>query len=253
MKTTLEKELKIDNTQYGVIAGAHSLTNTVFPIISGLLIDRYGPNAGSFASSSAIFVGALLTALGTSNNSYPLVVVGQVVFGLGNLTIESEWLRSLCSYPVPLLTFLPFLPAAQSKFYVKYCKCSVSGGPGTLAFVNGLDIGLVGIRRSLRFPRQLTGDSSSVRVAPSPPSARSLQYPFTSAPSSTSGRSGLPPSSAALRSLSTPASSSFRGASRSIVAVDHTLVQRLNVEEGVLQRSASADCSSCRPSSGCWR
>lgn len=95
MKTTLEKELRIDNTQYGVIAGAHSLTNTVFPVISGLLIDRYGPNVGSFASSTAIFVGALLTALGTSFYSYPLVVLGQVIFGLGNLTIESECLRSL--------------------------------------------------------------------------------------------------------------------------------------------------------------
>lgn len=54
---------------------------------------------------------------------------------------------------------LPVFLAAQSKTYAKYCKGSISSGPGTLAFINGLDIGLVGVRCDLRFPGQLTDNA----------------------------------------------------------------------------------------------
>jgi len=42
LKSTLRKELKISNAQYGAIASASSLVNTILPIIGGIGMDHWG-------------------------------------------------------------------------------------------------------------------------------------------------------------------------------------------------------------------
>jgi hypothetical protein len=42
LKSTLRKELKITNAQYGAIASASSLVNTILPIIGGIGMDHWG-------------------------------------------------------------------------------------------------------------------------------------------------------------------------------------------------------------------
>ena len=76
LKSTLKKELGINNAQYAVLDTADSLINTILPIISGIAIDYYGPLAGSMYSSIVIVVGAILCGIAASISSYPLLVVG---------------------------------------------------------------------------------------------------------------------------------------------------------------------------------
>ena len=42
LKSTLRSELKISNAQYGAIASASSLVNTILPIIGGIGMDHWG-------------------------------------------------------------------------------------------------------------------------------------------------------------------------------------------------------------------
>lgn len=76
LKSTLKKQLHINNAQYAVLDTADSLINTILPIISGIAIDYYGPLAGSMYSSIVILLGAILCGVAASISSYPLLVVG---------------------------------------------------------------------------------------------------------------------------------------------------------------------------------
>ncbi|KAL8280165.1 hypothetical protein RQP46_007495 [Phenoliferia psychrophenolica] len=78
LKTTLKKELKIDNAQYGVITSSGNLVNTVVPLISGIMIDYYGPEWLSLGSSTLILVGAIISGAGASVKSYAALVSGEV-------------------------------------------------------------------------------------------------------------------------------------------------------------------------------
>jgi len=90
LKSTIRKELKITNAQYGVISSADSLVNTILPIFSGIAIDYYGPEIGALVSSVFIFLGAIIAAVGASKSSFNTLVAGEVILGLGSTTIETS-------------------------------------------------------------------------------------------------------------------------------------------------------------------
>ncbi|GAA5820374.1 hypothetical protein JCM11251_005601 [Rhodosporidiobolus azoricus] len=115
LKVTLKKELGINNAQYANLDTADSLINSILPIISGIAIDYYGPFAGALYSSVAVFIGALLTSIAASRDSYGLFLAGQIIFGFGSTSVETT----------------------QNKLYSFYCL-----GGGILGFVYGLDIGI---------------------------------------------------------------------------------------------------------------
>ncbi|GAA5931703.1 hypothetical protein JCM3775_000018 [Rhodotorula graminis] len=90
LKSTLRKQLKINNARYASLDTADSLINTIFPILSGALIDYYGPIRAALWSSSVILLGAILSGVAASVASYPLLLFGQIVFGFGSTTIETS-------------------------------------------------------------------------------------------------------------------------------------------------------------------
>ncbi|KAH8658312.1 major facilitator superfamily domain-containing protein [Xylariales sp. PMI_506] len=89
LKATLLSELDIDNSQYGAIDSASSLVNTILPIIGGYGLDYYGVEWGSLACSTAIFIGATISAAGTNKDSFGLVLGGRIILGFGSTVIES--------------------------------------------------------------------------------------------------------------------------------------------------------------------
>ncbi|KAI5474601.1 MFS transporter [Pseudohyphozyma bogoriensis] len=93
MKSTLLKELRIDNAQYGVITSSGNLINTVIPLISGLAIDYYGAEYMSLLSSAVILLGAIVSGVGASTKNYGALVSGEVVVGLGSISIETAQLK----------------------------------------------------------------------------------------------------------------------------------------------------------------
>lgn len=89
LKSTIKKEISVNNAQYGVLASADSLINSVLPIVTGILIDYYGPTSGASVASVFILVGQTLTAVGTQVTSFLLMVVDQIILGFGATAIET--------------------------------------------------------------------------------------------------------------------------------------------------------------------
>ncbi|KAJ8654388.1 hypothetical protein O0I10_009956 [Lichtheimia ornata] len=101
MKASIKENLMIDNTRYGVLSSAVSIINTVFPIVGGFFIDVCGTVWGTIVVNLMIFTGSLLTAIAARISSFSLMVVGQVVFGIGSgliVTMQesllSKWFRT---------------------------------------------------------------------------------------------------------------------------------------------------------------
>lgn len=89
------------NTQYGVVSAGVSIINTIFPIAGGIFIDIFGSVWGTLAVNFMIILGSLLTAIACKIESYPLLVVARVVFGIGSgliVTMQesllSKWFRT---------------------------------------------------------------------------------------------------------------------------------------------------------------
>ncbi|KAI7872035.1 major facilitator superfamily domain-containing protein [Spinellus fusiger] len=101
MKTPIKTYLAIDNTRYGVLASAVSIINTIFPIAGGVFIDMFGSVWGTLAVNFMIILGSLLTAIAAKIQSFPLMIVGRIFFGIGSgliVTMQesllSKWFRT---------------------------------------------------------------------------------------------------------------------------------------------------------------
>ncbi|KAF7724031.1 hypothetical protein EC973_001438 [Apophysomyces ossiformis] len=101
MKKQIKTNLVIDNTRYGVISSSVSIINTIFPIVGGVFIDMFGSVWGTLVVNLLVIVGSLLTALAAKYTSFPLMIVGRVVFGIGSgliVTMQesllSKWFRT---------------------------------------------------------------------------------------------------------------------------------------------------------------
>ncbi|KAL2670216.1 hypothetical protein Neosp_014683 [[Neocosmospora] mangrovei] len=89
LKKTLIKELDITNAQYGAISSATSLVNSILPILGGYGLDHYGVEWGSLICSVAIFLGAVVSAAGSNQDSFGLVMGGRIIMGFGSTVIET--------------------------------------------------------------------------------------------------------------------------------------------------------------------
>ncbi|GFZ49838.1 hypothetical protein JCM24511_07241 [Saitozyma sp. JCM 24511] len=112
LKSTLLKELKINNAQYGAVSSASNLINTILPIIGGIGMDYWGATYAAIISSVFITVGAVVGAAAANTNHYQLLIGGLIIMGFGSTIIEST----------------------QSKLYAHW----FSGGQ--LAFIFGVDV-----------------------------------------------------------------------------------------------------------------
>ncbi|CAG8453808.1 4994_t:CDS:2 [Racocetra fulgida] len=100
LKATVKKELGITNTQYEIVQSSVTLVNTILPILGGVFIDKFGTSTGSILATSLIAVGNILVALSTSLVSFPVMVFGRILYGIGSgtivtvqTTILSHWFK----------------------------------------------------------------------------------------------------------------------------------------------------------------
>ncbi|KAK4054172.1 hypothetical protein OIV83_001198 [Microbotryomycetes sp. JL201] len=98
LKATLRRELKITNTQYGVIDSASNIVNSVWPIIGGIALDWYGVNIGLFACTGVIFVGACLSAIACNITNWRLMAGGKILQGFGDAVLDSAQRKLLYHY-----------------------------------------------------------------------------------------------------------------------------------------------------------
>lgn len=89
LKNTLRTELDITNTQFGVIPSSDAVVNSIWPIVAGICLDWFGPNIITLLSTSVIFVGSILVALGVTFGAWRLLVVRNVIMGFGIAVVDS--------------------------------------------------------------------------------------------------------------------------------------------------------------------
>ncbi|EST10225.1 Major facilitator superfamily [Kalmanozyma brasiliensis GHG001] len=141
LKSTIKKQMpEVTNARYGALASAEQLVNGVLPLFSGIMIDYYGPSITSLLSSSAILLGTIVRAIGGHRESFPTILAGQIIFGLGSTTIETSqsklythWCRDGTS-----LT----LDAEDKEQAPKSRRFAALSSAGWLGFVYGLDIAM---------------------------------------------------------------------------------------------------------------
>ena len=86
--------------QFNLLYSVYSFPNIVLPFFGGLLIDKIGSRIGVFMFSFVLIIGQLIFTWGVYKASFPIMIVGRIVFGLGGesltvaqSTIVSQWFK----------------------------------------------------------------------------------------------------------------------------------------------------------------
>ncbi|KAI9027348.1 major facilitator superfamily domain-containing protein [Phycomyces nitens] len=103
LKTSLKHSMNINNTEFSILLSSVTLVNTVLPLLVGNLVDDIsfiGSIRSTTIVSTVIFIGSILVSIASSYNNYPMMITGQVIYGLGDgmiVTMQeailSRWFR----------------------------------------------------------------------------------------------------------------------------------------------------------------
>ena len=88
LQSQIQEELGVNAGQYQILYTVYSIPNTVIVFFGGFLIDRvFGVRFGGFLFALITTAGQVVFALGGSIKSFPLMIVGRAIFGLGGESI----------------------------------------------------------------------------------------------------------------------------------------------------------------------
>lgn len=141
LKSTLKKQMpEVTNARYGAISSASHLVKGILPIIAGMLVDYWGPSYISLGCTVTLFIGAIVRALGGKNESFGLILAGEIIASFG----------------------AAFIDLVQNKLYTHwFMGTKASGGNRAfLGFVLGLDL-------AIRNCFQLLGSLTAIPLAQS--------------------------------------------------------------------------------------
>lgn len=101
MKTTIKKELKINNKQFALIEASEDFMVTALMLVSGLVTDRIG-GAGAMLYGNLLFsVGAILVAAAAQVRSYRFMIGARVVQALGDIATQVAQYKVFSSWFTP--------------------------------------------------------------------------------------------------------------------------------------------------------
>ncbi|KAG2207541.1 hypothetical protein INT47_004291 [Mucor saturninus] len=141
LKTTLKASMSINNTQFSILLSSVTLVNTVLPLIAGIFIDdisSIGSIRATAGVSLVIFIGSLLVSIGGHINSYPCMMTGQIVYGLGGgmiVTMQegilSRWFRDK---ELAIIIGIILCAARLTKWAAKMVAYPIVNATGSHAF-----------------------------------------------------------------------------------------------------------------------
>ncbi|KAK5365795.1 hypothetical protein LTR20_009597 [Exophiala xenobiotica] len=101
MKSTLKKELDINNTQFSLLEASEDFMTTALMLLSGVVTDRIG-GAGAMLYGNIIYsVGSILVAGAAQVRSYKFMVAGRVVRSLGDVATQVAQYKVFSSWFAP--------------------------------------------------------------------------------------------------------------------------------------------------------
>lgn len=133
--------MSINNTQFSILLSSVTLVNTVLPLVAGIFIDDVS-SIGSIRATSGvsliIFIGSLLVSIGGHINSYPCMMIGQIVYGLGGgmiVTMQegilSRWFRDK---ELAIIIGIILCAARLTKWAAKMVAYPIVNATGSHAF-----------------------------------------------------------------------------------------------------------------------
>nr|CAG8445636.1 6579_t:CDS:2 [Entrophospora candida] len=92
LKGILMEQLDLTNTQFSLLVASFTLCNTVIPIVSGLLVARFGTTTSSLVTTTIILIGMIIVTVASWTGEVVSMIIGFMVFGMGlaPLTIVQE-------------------------------------------------------------------------------------------------------------------------------------------------------------------
>ncbi|CAG8556251.1 major facilitator superfamily domain-containing protein [Gigaspora rosea] len=92
MKGILMEQLNLTNTQFSLLVASFTLCNSVIPIVSGVLVAKFGTTRSSLVVTSIILIGTIIVTAACWTGRVGLMILGFTIFGSGlaPLTIVQE-------------------------------------------------------------------------------------------------------------------------------------------------------------------
>ena len=81
LKDILKSELYISDSQISLILGSNLVSNTIVPIIAGVLVARFGTLKSSIFATTIVFLGQLINLLAVIWGSADGMIFGLCLFG----------------------------------------------------------------------------------------------------------------------------------------------------------------------------
>ena len=98
LETVLEADLNIDSFQYSLLYSVYSIPNIFLPFIGGVVVDYLGVRIGIFFFSIMIVMGQTLVCVGGYLQSYVIMIMGRILFGLGGENIGVVQSKIICKW-----------------------------------------------------------------------------------------------------------------------------------------------------------
>jgi len=83
----LKRMLVIDNAQYGLLFSVYALPNAILPMLSGMFFANLGKWKGVTLIAAVITIGIIIVWVGVNAQTYWLVLLGRVIYGLGGESV----------------------------------------------------------------------------------------------------------------------------------------------------------------------
>ncbi|EGN94916.1 hypothetical protein SERLA73DRAFT_77649 [Serpula lacrymans var. lacrymans S7.3] len=103
LKTTIEKNLDINNSKFAALVSVTNLINTFLCIGFGFVIDRFGGPLLTVILAFCHLAGALIEAGSATNhlNSYNVLIAGKVIAAIGDGSLDNAQHRIFATYFAP--------------------------------------------------------------------------------------------------------------------------------------------------------
>ncbi|KAL2823744.1 major facilitator superfamily domain-containing protein, partial [Aspergillus pseudoustus] len=101
MKSTIKKQMHINNTQFSLLEASEDFMATVLMMISGIITDRVG-GAGMMVTGNIVYtIGSILVAAATQVRSFNFMIGGRVILALGDIATQIAQYKMFSSWFAP--------------------------------------------------------------------------------------------------------------------------------------------------------
>ncbi|KAJ5335074.1 hypothetical protein N7452_007477 [Penicillium brevicompactum] len=88
MKSTIKKQMHIDNTQFSLLEASENFMATVLLLISGVITDRVGGAEMIVYGNIVYTIGSILVAAATTVRSFNFMIGGRIILALGDIATQ---------------------------------------------------------------------------------------------------------------------------------------------------------------------